>query len=394
MLRQKQSRSLLTVLGLIFGVGCTTLLINLGLGVQRQLLDGSIFKDNVVTIRSGQTTTRTEDGQINRYNFAQTIAVTPTLTTADLATIQNDEQVAQAAPIMNLNQSIIGDNDKHFANGHVLATNASLLPMINYELKYGSNVLDGDKATVIIGDEVAKELFNNSRPISYEINLNDQTYIVVGVLDQANTFDPLGLGFNYRRAVLVPFQTATQNLAANQLRIYEILAQTTSNDQQLVANLERKISQNHNQKRDFSVFRNSELLFLTDYSFNLARQIIIGISIIFLFIGGIGIMNAMNASIAERRLEIKLRKIFGATNQQIVYQFLTEALVLSLVGGMIGICLALLTSFLVDYATPIEPVIQLDVIGLMLILTVAIGFIFGSRAAIQAALQPVETTVG
>ena len=392
-LQKRRNRSLLTILGIVAGISSVTLLINVGLGAQRQILGANSFEDNLLTVRSGQVVNRDRNGEITQYNLAQAGGVLPTLTTADLRLIEANQQIAQSSPIAVLNEEIRDLSGNKFANGHALAADADLLDLIEYEIDHGSNTLGNDRLTAIIGDEVARELFNSSRPVSHEIILGDQSFIIVGILKKPARINPLSLGFNYRRAVLVPF-SAVKQLNDEQQKatpIYEILARTSRDvDSQLVDDINSSILANHLQEQDFTIFKNNELVFITGSLFRISRNLIIIIAALFLSIGGIGLMNAMQASVAERKLEISLRKAVGATGQQIFHQFLVEALVLSIIAGILGVVVALIFGLLINYWTPIRPVIQLDVILLMLILAPVIGLLFGSQAALSAGLQKAD----
>ena len=392
-LQKRRNRSLLTILGIVAGIGSVTLLINVGLGAQQQILGANSFEDNLLTIRSGQVVNRDRNGEIIQYNLAQAGGVLPTLTAADLRLIEANQQIAQSSPIAVLNEEIRDLSGNKFANGHALATDADLLDLVDYEIGHGSNTLGNDRPTAIIGDEVARELFNSSRPVSHEIILGDQSFIIVGILKRPDRINPLSLGFNYRRAVLVPFSTVEQLNDEQQKStpIYEILARTSRDvDSQLIDDINVSILANHLQKQDFTIFKNNELVFITGSLFQISRNLIIVIAAIFLSIGGIGLMNAMQASVAERKLEISLRKAVGATGQQIFHQFMVESLLLSTAGSILGLIAALISGLLIDYLTPVRPVIQLDVIFLMLILAPTLGLLFGSQAATQAALQKTD----
>lgn len=392
-LRQRRDRSLLTLLSIIFGVGCITLLINFGLGARQQILNSNNLNENLLTIRSGQAATRNQDGEIVEYNLSQVLGIAPSLTVDDLKVVEVNKKIIKSTPIINLNEEIKDLSGGKFQNGHVIAANGNLLELIDYELDYGTNTLDSNRSTIIIGDEVAKELFNNSKPISHEIIIKNRSFIVVGVLKNPQQLKPLNIDFNYRRAVIMPFEVLEEinAQAGTETFIYEILAQTkSSTDSGVINELSEQILFNHKQKQDFTIFKNNELVFLTNYIFEIFRNLIIIISVIFLTIGGISLMNAMQASVAERKLEISIRKAVGATNQQILNQFLVEAFILSMAGGIIGVILALIAGVFIDYWTPVRPIIQLDVIALMLILAPAIGLMFGSQPAVQAAMQKTD----
>ena len=396
-LQRRRSRSLLTIAGIVAGVGSVTLLINVGLGAQEQILGANSSSDDRLTVRSGQVVSRDESGGISQYNLAQAAGFPPSLTAADLRLVEAEPRIAQSSPVAVLGEEIGNLSGDKFANGHALAADADLLELVGYELGHGSNALDGERPTAVIGDEVARELFNNSRPISHEIILGERSFIVVGVLEKPGGLNPLSLGFNYRRAVLVPFSTVEQFDAEQQetTPIYEILARAKRDvDGRLVDELNDAILANHLQKQDFTVFKDNELAFVTGSLFEISRNLIVAIAAIFLGIGGIGLMNAMQASVAERRLEISLRKAVGATGQQIFHQFMVESFLLSAIGGVLGVTAGLAGGLLTDYLTPVRPVIQLDVILLMLILAPTLGLLFGSQAALRASLQKPDEHLG
>lgn len=392
-IRQKRDRNLLTIFGIICGIGSITLAINFGLGVQQQIIGDSNTGDNLLTIRSGQSVARDQNGEIVKYNLNQTAGSLPSLTIKDLRTVQREEAIETIAPIANLNEEIKDLSGNSLQNGHAIATEAGLLEIINYEINHGANTLDDDTRTAIIGDEVARELYNNSRPISHEIIVGDQNFLIVGVLKDPERLNPLNIGFNWRRAVLIPFATLEEIHAEAETEtfIYEILATTKQEvGGDLIKDISGEILENHEQKHDFTVFKGNELIFLTSEAFQIFRNLVLIISVIFLVVAGIGLTNSMQASVAERRLEISIRKSIGATNQQILHQFLVEALVISMLGGALGVISSLVLSLTIDYFTPVQPVIQLDVTILMLLLSPLLGLIFGVQAAAQAALQKPE----
>ena len=389
-LRHKLSRSLLAVLGLILGVTAAALVINTGLGLQQQVVNHNNLNTNLLTLRSGQAIISNDQGQIIQYNLSQAIGTPPTLDQIDLDTMTIQSNITKIAPIVNLNQAIKDNSGDSFLNGHVLATNHHLLDLANLSLEHGLNTLDSNRPTIIIGEEVAKELFNDSRPISGQINLDDQTYTIAGILKQPRIFNPLNIGFNYNRAVLLPYDYYIQNnpQTLETPFIYEIMAHSDEGiDSQFLNNLENQILINHNQEKNFSLFQNSDLLFLTNNFFDVMRSVMIIIALFFFAVGGFSLMHALKASFLEKKLEISLRKVVGATNQQILKQFLVEAGTLGLIGGILGILLAISLTLIIDFFLPFGLVLQTEVLFLMLILSISVSLIFGSPLALWIASQ-------
>ena len=390
-LKQKRGRSLLTVASLVCGIAIVILLVNFGSGLRRQIADNQVFNQNLITLQSGKTVVYNQAGEITGYNPAQTMGITPSLSLKDLKTFKEHPAIGAATPVAVLNQSVTNLSEDYFTNGHVLATDAQFLTIIDQDLMAGTNVLDSDRATVIIGSQLAKELFNNSRPISHELIIGQKSFIIAGVLEESNQLNPLGLNFDYQRAVLIPFETLQEINRSQEIEatpIYMIMAQTKQPaTPALMAELKKQILINHQQKQDFSLFQNNQLLWLINDTFDLATIIIGLIAVVLIIAGGISLMNAMQASVAERATEISLRKAVGATNQQILNQFLLEALILSGLGYLGGVILALVLGLALDYWSVVVPIIDIKFILYMALLVPLIALIFGGKAAIYAALQ-------
>ena len=148
----------------------------------------------------------------------------------------------------------------------------------------------------------------------------------------------------------------------------------------------------HGGQADFAVLTQTETLELTNRTLAVGTSFVAGIAAISLIVGGIGIMNIMFVGVTERTREIGVRKSLGATNRQIYSQFLTESTIISLVGGILGVAVGLLTNFLLAIFTPLVPVATLQIIILAVFVACAVGIIFGTAPAVKAARKdPIQS---
>lgn len=155
--------------------------------------------------------------------------------------------------------------------------------------------------------------------------------------------------------------------------------------------IEGALRESRGGQKDFTVLKQSENLALAEDVLNLLTSLIAGVAAISLLVGGIGIMNIMLVSVTERTQEIGIRKAVGATNRQILYQFMTEAAVLSLAGGVLGVLFSLLANVLMRIMTDLQPVITLEIILIASGVSFAVGIIFGmAPAAIAARKDPID----
>jgi putative ABC transport system permease protein len=260
--------------------------------------------------------------------------------------------------------------------------------------------LNGRSAVAIIGPDTAEKLFNRSQSVTGEtIRIAGQPFRIIGVLKAKG-----GSGFGSQDdRILVPLTTAQTRLVQRGERGQVDMIQAQAANAEVVTQAIEEISQILRTRHrteigldDFTIFTQQEFLDIASSITGVMTVFLGGIAAISLLVGGIGIMNIMLVSVTERTREIGLRKAIGARKQDILVQFLTESILLSLVGGIIGILLAWGLSTLIGIiatasGTPITPQINLDSILLATLFSMAVGLLFGLYPANRAAsLQPVE----
>jgi putative ABC transport system permease protein len=299
-----------------------------------------------------------------------------------------------AAPLSVVPGTVNVDGKK-LDNSLVLATNGSLPGALNHEeIKYGEFFKDNQTyqaAPAVIGKNVAEALFDDTVPLGRQFTFRGQTFIVHGVFDDFKG-SPLSPTSNFNNAIFIPY-TIAEKLTNNSAQMFSILVKPTTSDKrdEAIAAMNTSLLAAHGGQKDFSVLNRDQSLAASSNVLDLLTTMIAAIAAISLLVGGIGIMNIMLVSVTERMHEIGIRKAIGATNRQILGQFMMEATVLSLVGGAIGVAMSLATAFLLSTYTSLHPVISWQSVLIATGVSIAIGIFFGTAPAIKAARKdPIE----
>lgn len=241
---------------------------------------------------------------------------------------------------------------------------------------------------VVIGTNVATKFFGNYEKASdRNIKINGKEFKVIGVFEKEN----LRIGsFDINNSVYIPSTTAKQVFEEARLTDIFIKAHSENEVKNTVKVIEKILNEERG-KEKFSVLSQEDMLKVVDQITRLITTALAGLASISLLVGGIGIMNIMLVSVTERTREIGIRKAVGADNKHILIQFLTEAIVLSLLGGFIGLLLASLISFVLNKYTGISSLINLETVLGAAGFSVIVGVIFGTAPAYKASQKdPIE----
>ncbi len=397
-LRQSRWRTTFTMLGIIIGVVSVVTIVSLGDGLKRQV-SGQINQlgKNVLTVRPG-----TIDGKhksISNLNLYSYLAPS-TLSLQDVASIQNLPSIQAAAPIDFVSASATGD-DGQFGDVFVAGTSPGLWDILHERAAYGSLFAD-DSSTdqqnniAVIGSDIATKLYSALNPVGNSIKINGQSFTIYGVLPASAGSLLSVTGADLNSSVFIP-ESAAQNLTNNHSNILQIFAQTKpgANLDSSVKAIQQAVSTSHNGVNDFTVLKQNELLAVSDQLVGTVTSFMSGIAAIALVVGGIGIMNILLVSVSERTREIGIRKAIGATNRQILNQFLVEGLVLTVGGSVIGIGLAMLINLLLRLYSSWRPVVSLPIIILTVGISLAAGVLFSIAPALKAARKnPIDALRG
>lgn len=393
-LKTAKMRSFLTMLGVIIGVVSVVTVVSIGEGIKDQVgREINQLGRDLITIRPGDVVERgsSAGGGINLF---YSTANAGSLASEDIATVQKTSGVRQAVPLALVSGSIKVADDV-YPSPLVLATTEDMKGLMDDPIEYGEffiqDDLDEQPNSAIIGHTIADKLFDQRVPLGRSFEYLGQTFFVRGVMKKFDS-TPLSLTTDFNDAILIPYSTA-QALTNNNTQLYEILVKPKDPGQleQVVGGITDRLKSAHGGQQRFSVLRQDQSLQVTNRILDLMTLLIGGIAAISLLVGGIGIMNVMLVSVAERMHEIGLRKALGASNRQIMLQFLTEASVLSLAGGIVGVLASLVINFILRITTPLTPVISWEAIVISVAVSLVVGIIFGTAPALKAARKdPIE----
>jgi len=378
-LRANKLRSGLTTLGIIIGVFAVILLVSIGSGLQRYITDQiSGLGSNLIFVIPGRVGgARTPGGQ-----------QTNKLTINDAKIMEQKlKSIADVGPIIQKSTTVKYESKTSKATS-ILGTTANYPSIVKTEIEKGSYFTLAQDRTgakvVLIGPTTKSNLFGNTNPIGRKISIAGSRYTVIGVLKKRGSV----FGIDQDNTAVIPIAAAQRQFGVSNVNTIYLsakkpsLVQTTK--KQAEAILLRKLTED-----DFTVQDQAQTLSTITNITNVLTIALGGIATISLVVGGIGVMNIMLVSVTERTKEIGLRKALGARRQDILYQFLLEAVFLSLLGGVVGIVLGLGASFIMAqfFISEVTPWSIFLAFGF----SVAVGVVFGIAPALRASkLSPIE----
>jgi putative ABC transport system permease protein len=396
-LKANWARSLLTILGIIIGVMAIVLVISLGQGAQNLILSQvQSIGANTIILRPGRQPTQPTDA-------AETL-LTDSLKQQDVDALSkpvNVPDLESADPAVLVPGAISYQNSVYRAT--VLGwTPSAIGDVFNVFPEEGSFFSEDDVRThakvIVIGSKVKQELFGDSDALGEFVTVHGQKLQVVGILPAKGQVT----AFNVDDIGLIPYTTAQKTLLGIDY-FHEIFlrAKPGADVDQVASDITATLRETHNitdpAKDDFFVVTQKTIVATVSTVTQVLTIFLVAIASISLMVGGIGIMNIMLVSVTERTQEIGLRKALGATNQNILLQFMIEALMLTFAGGVAGTLIAITISALVSFvaqtyyglAWPFT--LPLGAIVLGVGVSTAIGLIFGIYPARKAANKdPIE----
>lgn len=385
-LRSARLRSFWTMFGVIVGVASVITIVAIGQGIKQQI-SGQIhqFGKDIITVRPSQLHTNTESGN-KSLNLLAGLTITSPLTYKDIDTVNRSKGVVASAPLTVVPGAVTSENGR-YTSGFVLGTSSDLASLMNQSLAYGTflNHDEGGINAAVIGQHAADMMFKDNVPLGSSFTFRGQTFIVKGIFNQF-PLTPLSQQADFNNAIFIPNDVAS-DITKGTATTYTILVRPDRSKpvSYTVNNVKRALDRAHGGQSGFDVLTASQNMATTDEVLNLLTKLIAGTAAISLLVGGIGIMNVMLVSVAERMHEIGIRKAVGATNRQILNQFLIESSLLTLGGGIIGIAIAGLCVLFIRLATNLTPIITWQVVLLATLVSFLVGIVFGTAPALKAA---------
>jgi len=383
-LKTNKTRSALTMLGVVIGVAAVIILVSIGSGLQGFISQQfEQLGSDLVIVMPGKM--RWED-EAGREGGAPGIS-TNRLTLAMAERLERkSDNIAKVLPIVT--KSLSAEFAGKTYETAILGTSADYPEIRNSPVAKGKfftkTDVEGTKRVAVIGKTVEEELFADIDPIGRKITLADVPYQIIGVLEEKGSI----FTQDQDNLIIIPITTASHQFNLERLNYIYLQAPSAEEIEKTVTEAKEILSQEMD-KEDFSVLSPKELLSTVSSILGVVTAALGGIAAISLVVGGIGIMNIMLVSVTERTREIGLRKAVGATPQAILIQFLTEAIILSFSGGVVGVLLGTTVSLLVNHF--IQTSITFWSVALAFGVSALVGIIFGAAPAAKAGrLNPID----
>jgi len=387
-IRKNKMRTLLTMLGIIIGVAAVLVMVAIGLGAREQIasqING--LGTNLIVVTPGSSNRGGVSGGAGSFNR---------LSIDDWEKIQNESlTISGSSPVVITRTQAVGGqgNWRTMING-VTAD----YPLIrNWRVSSGSFFDEADlrqiRKVAVIGATVAENLFPGEDPVGQQIRLRDVPFQIIGVLEEKGQ---TAEGTNQDDVIIAPWTTVQTRLSGWNF-IAQILVSTPTPSAIPAAQEEIRLimRESHNlasyDDDDFTIRNQSDLADAAQGTTEVMSLLLAAIASISLLVGGIGIMNIMLVSVTERTREIGIRMAVGARGGDVLTQFLVEAIVMSLLGGALGVLIGYAATRIVHNATGWSTAISPGTVVVALVFSAAVGIFFGFYPAKKAAaLNPIE----
>lgn len=379
-------RSLLTMLGVIIGVGAIITTTSIGEGAKADITERiQTLGANILAVRPGQS----------RFRGRGSADARKSLTVADMEALEERGQtfgyvtpeVSSRAQVKYLNKN---------SNTTIVGTSPAYLVTANFTVEKGRFFTDSEiryrQRVCVLGKTVVDNLFGETEPIGQTVKIKNVGFHVVGVMKEKGAS-----GWrNPDDQVFIPYSTAMKRVFGEE---YLSSISIQANDDKLIEAAETEVTEllrkQHkipiNKELDFHIRNQAEFMETLEESSQTFTNMILGIAVVSLVVGGIGIMNIMLVSVTERTKEIGLRKAVGAQRSDILVQFLVESTTLALAGGLVGIGVGIIGAEMVPSIWGWRTVISLMYAGAAFVVSALVGVFFGAYPAWKAAkLHPID----
>ncbi|MCX7778686.1 MAG: ABC transporter permease [Patescibacteria group bacterium] len=397
-LKSNKSRSILTILGIVIGIAAVIMMVSIGSGAQELILGeiASMGSNNLFIEPGSPSLKDARQSMIEEFT-------TKTLKIRDLEDILKNPYVEKAAPlVLGVERIIYGNQNKKIT---YYGTTADFFDIMSGKIILGRNFSGNVRSAereIILGFKVKEDLFGEEDPIGKNVRIKRTNFRVIGVLEERGS----QMFLNIDEYVYLPVGAAQKFLLGTD-HLRNIVARVSNEKkiEEAAESLRQILRRNHQiynpegdlSKDDFKVTSQKEAANILSQVTRIFTLFLSSVAAIALLVGGIGIMNIMLVSVTERTKEIGLRKAVGARNSDILYQFLLEAIILTIIGGLIGIFLGILFSFLAGFI--LGKVLGLHwgfhisflAVGIGFTVAAVVGFVFGIYPARRASLlDPIE----
>jgi len=368
-------RTFLTMLGVIIGVSSVVTLVSIGQGTSEAIAKQyENMGTNLLVV------TANGNGRATQLDYN------------DLMNFESFPEFKSIAPTMTKSGSNI-KYDRTQEKYTVLGTNDRYLGIVKSEIDKGRNLAPADMEfrsnVAILGSEVAKTFFGTLDPVGEDINIDGVVFTVIGTIQTKGSNIS---GSSIDSTIIVPLESARRQFKLGQIRTTYVEAPTKDDIYKAQETMKQYLTYKFKSDTGFVLTNQDELLKARTEATNTLTNQLVAVALISLLVGGIGIMNIMLVTVSERTREIGIRKSIGAKRRNILLQFLVEAVVISGLGGLIGLLIGVGLSYAWPYFSPKQTTkLSLDISLYASLFSVLVGVIFGLYPANKASkLRPID----
>ena len=375
-----KARSFLTMLGVIIGVVSVTVLISIGEGATSSVTD-SISSMGTNLLSANIQTRRVGWGRPGGSNRSSSAKGTVILKMDDVLSLKDSEYISAVSPTCSGSLTVKAGSTN--TNAQVMGVLPDYMTIVNQELESGRYIIDADvenrSAVCVVGPDLAEDLFGNTNVVGNTVHVNGRKFRIVGVLDSTSS------------TLIMPFTLAQRMLNSTNITSIYISATDTSAVDAAESELNRYLYKKYQDDSTYSITNQEAILETVNEMTGTLTLMLGGIAGISLLVGGIGIMNIMLVSVTERTREIGIRKAIGAKRRNILMQFLIESVVISGVGGVLGLGLSLILMKVIGGYMNLTLTMSASVIQLAMGFSMGVGVLFGLYPADKASkLKPID----
>ena len=378
-----RQRSALTMLGIMIGIAAVILLTSIGEGTRLYMLtEFTQFGTNLVAINPGRTTTSGMPGHLG--------GTVNKLTIGDMQALERIRGVEEAVPVVMGTAPVEFEGKER--NVFVYGVTANALRAWQFDVRVGRFLPEGDlrhgAPLVVLGPTLKRELFGETNALGEHVRISGQRFLVIGLMEPKGQF----LGLDIDDSAYIPVALAQPLFNRDDVQEIDILVTNASVMDTVAAQMERVLRERHHGELDFTITTQTGMLETLDRVIRIVSGAIVGIGAISLLVGAIGILTMMWISVNERTAEIGLAKAIGATPRQILWLYLSEAALISIAGGVLGLVVGMGLAQLIRAAVPALPVqTPIPYVVLAMVVSLAVGLTSGFLPARRAAaMDPVE----
>ena len=372
-------RSFLTMLGVIIGVMSVTVLMAIGQGTTSSVTDSiSSMGTNMISVT---IQTRRFGFGMNKSSRSSSAKGTVILKAEDVLALKDNEYIQYVSPTVSGSLTVKAGSTNTTAS--IMGVYPDYANIVSTELASGRYIIDADvenrSAVCVIGPDLAEDLFGNTNVVGNTLHVNGRMFKIVGVLDGTSS------------TLVLPFTLAQRMLESTSITSFYVAATDSTTVSAAQTAVERFLYKKYQDDSTYSIMNQEEMLAAMEETAGTLSLMLGGIAGISLLVGGIGIMNIMLVSVTERTREIGIRKAIGAKRRNILLQFLIESVVLSGMGGLLGLLLGYGLMHLLESYMGMSVTASAGVAQLAMGFSMFVGVVFGLYPANKASkLKPID----